>query len=115
MTRRSLDLLVVLLVAGLLICGCGGGGDDASTVRRSPAPNGPRIRIGAKNFTEQAILGELYSRALRAKGFDVVLKSDVGSSEISTARCGTARWTCTPSTSVCSFRRSPTTAAVHAA
>ena len=35
-----------------------------------------------KNFTEQAILGELYRQALVAKGYEVVLKSDVGSSEI---------------------------------
>ena len=40
------------------------------------------IRIGAKNFTEQTILGELYGQALEAKGFEVDLKLDIGSSEI---------------------------------
>ena len=38
--------------------------------------------MGAKNFTEQFILGELYSQALRSKGYTVKLKSNIGSSEI---------------------------------
>jgi len=40
------------------------------------------VRIGTKDFTEQFILGELYGQALRAKGFRVELKHDIGSSEI---------------------------------
>jgi osmoprotectant transport system substrate-binding protein len=40
------------------------------------------VRIGTKNFTEQRILGELYRQALEAEGFHVVLKPDVGSTEI---------------------------------
>lgn len=40
------------------------------------------MRIGTKDFTEQFVLGELYARALRAQGFRVELKRDVGSSEI---------------------------------
>ena len=64
-----------------LVGGCGGG-DDGSSAARTTTADGPKIRIGAKNFTEQRILGELYSRALRAKGFDIVLKPDIGSSEV---------------------------------
>ena len=75
------------LAAGLLLAlgagACGGDDDDkASTVDSTPAPSGPPIRIGVKNFTEQTILGELYRQALVAKGYEVVLKPDVGSSEI---------------------------------
>lgn len=80
--RRGRAVAAVLLLAGLVFGGCGGGDEDASTLGRSTAPDAPQIRIGAKNFTEQVILGELYSAALRAKGFDVVLKSDIGSSEV---------------------------------
>ncbi len=82
--RRATALIAVLaggLALGLTACG-GGGDDDASTTARVTTPSGPPIRIGVKNFTEQAILGELYRQALVAKGFDVVLKPAIGSSEI---------------------------------
>jgi osmoprotectant transport system substrate-binding protein len=70
-----LRLLIVAAVAAALV-GCGGGADAKKT------PPLPTITIGTKNFTEQYILGELYARALRKAGFRVVLKSDIGSSEI---------------------------------
>jgi osmoprotectant transport system substrate-binding protein len=38
--------------------------------------------MATKNFTEQYVLGQLYAQALRAKGFTIVLKQNVGSSEI---------------------------------
>ena len=38
--------------------------------------------IGTKNFTEEFILGELYSQALEAKGYTVELKKNIGSTEI---------------------------------
>ena len=73
--------LVVLLAAALCAAGCGGGaGDDGPA--RSEKPEAPTIRLGTKDFSEQFILGELYAQALRAKGFEVELKADIGSSEI---------------------------------
>jgi osmoprotectant transport system substrate-binding protein len=68
-------VLTVAAVAAALV-GCGGGGDGKKTAAL------PTITIGTKNFTEQYILGELYARTLRKAGFRVVLKSDIGSSEI---------------------------------
>jgi osmoprotectant transport system substrate-binding protein len=83
MRRCLLRLAALGLALTLLLAGCGGGSDDATApVDRTTTPKGPPIRIGAKNFTEQAILGELYRQALEAKGFDVVLSLDIGSSEI---------------------------------
>jgi osmoprotectant transport system substrate-binding protein len=38
--------------------------------------------IGDKNFPEENILGALYATALRAKGYKVTLKDNIGSSEI---------------------------------
>ena len=45
-------------------------------------PARPVITLGSKNFTEQFILGEVYAQALRARGFRVRLKQNIGSSEI---------------------------------
>ncbi|MGB3633417.1 MAG: glycine betaine ABC transporter substrate-binding protein, partial [Rubrobacteraceae bacterium] len=36
------------------------------------------ITVGSKNFTEQVILGEMYSQALEADGYDVNKKLDLG-------------------------------------
>ena len=67
------------IVAAIALGACGG--DDDATPKEARTSE-PAVRIGTKDFTEQFILGELYSRALRAKGFRVELKRDVGSSEI---------------------------------
>jgi osmoprotectant transport system substrate-binding protein len=83
MQRTRLALAAFVLVLVVAFAGCGGGNDDTpSTSAQIPPSDGPPIRIGAKNFTEQAILGELYRQALEAKGYDVVLKPAVGSTEI---------------------------------
>ncbi len=82
MPRRSAVALVGLLLA-LTLASCGGSdGDGTDTTDRAVSPDAAPIRIGAKNFTEQSILGELYRQALEAKGYRVVLKADVGSTEI---------------------------------
>jgi osmoprotectant transport system substrate-binding protein len=68
--------LLTLAALAAALAGCGGGGGAKKTAAL------PTITIGTKNFTEQYILGELYARTLRKAGFRVVLKSDIGSSEI---------------------------------
>jgi len=79
---RSLVALTALAVT-LALGACGGtDGDAANTTGRGAPSSGPPIRIGAKNFTEQSILGELYRQALEGKGYEVVLKADIGSTEI---------------------------------
>ncbi|HTB69965.1 MAG TPA: glycine betaine ABC transporter substrate-binding protein [Solirubrobacteraceae bacterium] len=40
------------------------------------------MTIGDKNFAEENILGQLYAQALKAKGFTINLKSEIGSTEI---------------------------------
>ena len=71
---------LVLLGAALLAAGCGG--TDPAPATSAETPAAPTVRLGTKDFSEQFILGELYAQALRAKGFEVELKSDIGSSEI---------------------------------
>jgi osmoprotectant transport system substrate-binding protein len=93
---RKLPVLVVMVV----LAGAGCGGDDdgdepeaspptaADTGTGSDDPGEPprqaegRVVIGTKNFTEQYVLGELYRQALEARGFEVELKTDIGSTEI---------------------------------
>jgi osmoprotectant transport system substrate-binding protein len=42
----------------------------------------PTVTIGTKNFTEQYVLGQLYKQVLEAKGYKVVYKENIGSSEL---------------------------------
>src|SRR4051812_20679169 len=80
-TRGSaLAAVALALVPGL--AGCGSGGDDSGPEVVLPGKGKPPVRLATKNFTEQYVLGELYTQALRAKGFTTVLKENVGSSEI---------------------------------
>jgi osmoprotectant transport system substrate-binding protein len=77
----------------LVVCACGsssptGTSSVASTTASGSTPRGgpgtgkPTVTIGTKNFTEELILGQLYAQALRAKGFSVTLKNDIGASEV---------------------------------
>jgi osmoprotectant transport system substrate-binding protein len=64
--------LAVAILVGLIAAGAGGARPTAK----------PTVTIGTKNFTEQYILGQLYKQALEAKGYKVVYKENIGSSEL---------------------------------
>ncbi|MEA2448321.1 MAG: osmoprotectant transport system substrate-binding protein [Thermoleophilaceae bacterium] len=84
-TRIRSIVAAVAVASALLAAGCGsdGGGSSSSpSAARLPGSGKPPITLGTKNFTEQFVLGQLYKQALEAKGFTVVLKQDVGASEI---------------------------------
>jgi osmoprotectant transport system substrate-binding protein len=86
-TPRSRSiLLLAALLAALALAGCGsssGNGKAQDTGTSSlPGSGKPPVRLGTKNFTEEYVLGQLYKQALEAKGFRVVLKNDIGASEI---------------------------------
>ena len=53
----------------------------AGTARSTPRA-GPTIVMATKNFPEEYILGDLYQQALQAKGFTVVNKGSLGSTEV---------------------------------
>jgi osmoprotectant transport system substrate-binding protein len=64
---------------------CGGSADQHATTTppaKGPGAGKPPITIGTKNFPEAYLLGQLYSQALRAKGFTVSLKTDIGATEL---------------------------------
>jgi osmoprotectant transport system substrate-binding protein len=87
MRRGAAGVLATALA--LAVAACGSGGSNSSTgASTSAAPAGkpgagkPAVTVGAKNFTEQFVLGQLYKQALEAKGFTVKLKNNIGSTEI---------------------------------
>jgi osmoprotectant transport system substrate-binding protein len=42
----------------------------------------PRVVVGSKDFTEQLVLGELYTQALEARGFPVVQRLNLGATAV---------------------------------
>src|SRR4030081_137806 len=81
-----LSAAAIIAVLGLLGCGKK---KPHSTPRSVTAPTStspptlpgtgkPSVTIGDKNFTEQFVLGELYAQAMRAKGYSVNIKNDIG-------------------------------------
>jgi glycine betaine/choline ABC-type transport system substrate-binding protein len=89
--------LLAVLCLGLAFAACGGDDESSSTGGGSNSGGGssesagteiqkvdgaeskPAIKVGSKNFTEQYILGEIYSQALQAAGFKVDKQLDLGS------------------------------------
>jgi osmoprotectant transport system substrate-binding protein len=81
--RSMAALLAAALALSLAACGSSDNNSStSSTTAAQPGKGKPPVTIGDKNFTEQYILGELYAQALRAKGYTVKLKPNIGSSEI---------------------------------
>jgi osmoprotectant transport system substrate-binding protein len=67
----------VLMAVALVATACGSG-DDAD----SGAKDGPTITIGSANFSESALVAEIYAQALEADGYPVDRNLNVGSREI---------------------------------
>jgi osmoprotectant transport system substrate-binding protein len=76
----------VALALAVVVAACGSSSKSSSTSASTPSgqpgAGKPAVTIGDKNFTEQFILGQLYAQALRAKGYTVNVKNDIGSSEL---------------------------------
>jgi osmoprotectant transport system substrate-binding protein len=78
---------LVALSVGVAACGSSKSSSTTTATTTASTASGPGVgrppvTIGDKNFTEENILGQLYSQALVAKGYKVTLKENVGSSEI---------------------------------
>jgi osmoprotectant transport system substrate-binding protein len=88
--RRRIAAPVAAGALALLLAACGSSSKTTSastTGGAAPAASGPgsgkpAITMGDKNFAEENILGQLYAQALRAKGYTVNVKENVGSTEI---------------------------------
>ena len=82
--------LALFAVLALVAAGCGddeedsggggggGGGQQGQAIERNEANSGKSVTIGSKNFTEQKILGEIYSQALEAAGYKVKTQLSLG-------------------------------------
>jgi osmoprotectant transport system substrate-binding protein len=85
---RTLFALVAMLVLALGVVACGGGDDEsraeisANLIERDPGNGKVQITVGSKNFSEQFILGEIYAQALKAAGYDVGERLDLGSERV---------------------------------
>jgi glycine betaine/choline ABC-type transport system substrate-binding protein len=97
--RAVLAALVVLALA-VAVAACGsddkkdegsstGASTGASTdagggklIEKNSANSGKSITVGSKNFTEQFVLGEIYSQALEAAGYKVKKQLNLGSEVI---------------------------------
>ncbi len=92
-STRLLGLGAATLLLALAAGGCGSAKTESPPATESsiggergavkgPGSGKPPVTLGTKNFTEELILGELYAQALRAKGYTVSLKPDIGASEV---------------------------------
>jgi osmoprotectant transport system substrate-binding protein len=82
--------LVLLAATAMLAVGCGGDDDETESAgsgsgaqgSSQPGEGKPGLTIGTKDFTEEFVLGQLYTQALEAKGYTVTLKENIGATEI---------------------------------
>lgn len=90
-SRQILGALVAAALVTAAVAGCGSATPPTASTQAAatsasgsaaPGAGKPPVTIGTKNFAEEFILGQLYAQALRAKGFTVNLKNDIGSSEV---------------------------------
>ena len=85
-------LLVAILGLSVGLAACGGDDDEttsgdgststAGAIQSNPDNSSVTLTIGSKNFTEQIVLGELYSQGLEAAGYDVSTDLNLGSETI---------------------------------
>ena len=97
--NRSLRLILAAMAALVLALAMGACGDDdddddggggtsgggaaaSQVIERDPANASKSITVGSKNFTEQFILGQIYSQALEAAGFKVKKELNLGSEQV---------------------------------
>ena len=74
--------LLATSLAGLLAAAGAVALTAQSSVASLPGTGKPAVVIGDKNFAEENILGALYAQALKAQGYSITLKDNIGTSEI---------------------------------
>ncbi len=77
-----LTAALAALLVSLAACGPGGGEETVATAKRGPGVGRPPVVLGAGDFTEQLVLGQLYTQALRAQGYHATLRPNIPSTEL---------------------------------
>jgi osmoprotectant transport system substrate-binding protein len=72
--KRAIRVAIPFIVAALVASACGGAGTSGGVK--------PAITIGSTNFSEQLVLGELYSQLLETNGYAVTRRFNLGAREI---------------------------------
>jgi osmoprotectant transport system substrate-binding protein len=75
--KRFFVLGASMVTLALVTTACGSTGGPS----RSASPKGT-IKVGSFNFPESQILANIYGRALKAKGYTITYRLDIGSREI---------------------------------
>ena len=83
MQTKPFRALAVALAAVAVIATACGNDDDKDTNAGSDAPKGT-VTIGAFNFSESAILANMYAGALRAEGYTANVRPNLGTREVVT-------------------------------
>lgn len=78
MRKHRSGVLGAILVALALLAAACGSGEDATT-------DGPTITIGSANFSENALVAEIYAQVLEGEGYSVDRNLNVGAREVYTA------------------------------
>lgn len=91
----TLASIAAVLTAAVAVSACSQSSPDTSSTTHAssvvtsttststlPGTGRPAVTIGDKNFTEQFILGELYSQALKAQGYTVQVNRNIGPSDV---------------------------------
>ena len=86
--RRSLGISAGAVALVLCVASCGGSGSPKTSaaqdnlIRAHHANGKTTITVGSKNFTEEFVLGQIYAQALRAAGYRVNTRLNLGSEKV---------------------------------
>jgi glycine betaine/choline ABC-type transport system substrate-binding protein len=86
---RGASALAAAAILAIGLAACGGSSSSTTTsaasgnlIQSNPANGKTTITVGSKNFTEEYILGQIYAQALKAAGYNVDTKLNLGSETI---------------------------------
>lgn len=80
--RRMTALTGLTASLALVLSACGGGTEDPLAEDSGSSGGGESLVVGSANFSESAVLAEIYAGALQAAGMDVTTRLNIGSREV---------------------------------
>ena len=77
---RRILAMAALSLSMVMLAACSDLGQQGAS--EQPAGSKLRLTLGTKNFTESAVMGELYKQALEQNGYQVIVRKNIGGTEI---------------------------------